>query len=89
MTQDNREKSDVWFEYVRTTGRYTAWPVRWQGWAAMIVTLVGPIAGAVALSKAFPQLPPMPVGLSGMALALGTFFPLTYFKGRPAKRSGV
>lgn len=83
------DKTKVWFEYVRTTGRYTAWPICWQGWVAMIVLIPGPILGAVALSKVFPQVPPMMFGLSGMALCFATFFPLTYFKGRPSKRSGV
>lgn len=89
MTQSNREKSDVWFEYVLTAGRFTAWPVRWQGWAAMIVLIAGPAWGMMALTKALPRVPGIVFLIGAFVLCFGTIFPLAYFKGRPSKRSGV
>ena len=89
MTQDNRETSDVWFEYVLTTGRFTAWPIRWQGWVATIVLIAGPLGGMMALTKALPRVPSIVFLIGAFVLCFGTVFPLAYFKGRPSKRSGV
>jgi hypothetical protein len=81
------DKTKVWFEYVRTSGRFRAWPICWRGWLAMIVLIVGPTAGAVLLAKALPGVPSGLFVFGALALCFGTIFPLAYFKGRPAKRS--
>ncbi|WP_236634273.1 hypothetical protein [Caulobacter sp. X] len=72
-----------------TAGRFTAWPVRWQGWAAMIVLIAGPLAGMMVLTKALPRVPSIVFLIGAFVLCFGTIFPLAYFKGRPSKRSGV
>jgi hypothetical protein len=87
MAPRGSDKSKVWFEYVRTTGRFTAWPIRWQGWAAMIVLIAGPTGGAVMLAKALPGVPSGLFVFGALALCFGAIFPMAYFKGRPAKRS--
>lgn len=79
-------QSRVWFEYVLTSGRFSAWPVCWQGWAASIALIVGPLAAGAALLRTFPDIPPAALIIGVMAVSFGTVFPLAYFKGRPAKR---
>ncbi len=87
MAPRETDKNKVWFEYVRTGGRFTAWPICWQGWLAMIVLIVGPTVGAMLLAKALPSVPSGMFLLGAFALCFGAIFPLAYFKGRPAKRS--
>ena len=86
--RDGGDRPDAWFEYVLTAGRFSAWPIRWQGWAAMIILIAAPIAGSLALSRALPDAPRALLVLGSLALCFSTLFPLAYFKGRPAKRSG-
>lgn len=87
--ESSRSEPDagVWFEYAHTAGRFTAWPIRWQGWAAMLVLICGPVVGAVLIGKRAPDTPPLLIVMGALALCFGTIFPLAYFKGRPAKRS--
>ncbi|AAK22222.1 hypothetical protein EIB18_01190 [Caulobacter vibrioides] len=85
--QDERAK-DVWFEYVLTAGRFSAWPIRWQGWLATALLIVGPITGMMAIAKLAPGVPPFVLVLGAMTVCFGTVFPLAYFKGRPAKSRG-
>lgn len=80
--QRDSEKSDAWFEYVVAGSRFSAWPIRWQGWLAFVVLLVGPLTAMMVLIKALPQVPSAVFGLGAMALVFGTLFPLAYFKGR-------
>ena len=87
MAARESDKTTVWVEYVRTTGRFSARPICWQGWLALIGLIIGPTAGAVLLAKALPSVPSGLFVLGALALCFGTIFPLAYFKGRPAKRS--
>lgn len=87
MKRNEHAEAEVWFEYVRTTGRFSAWPICWQGWLAMIVLIIGPTVGAVLLAKALPSVPSGLFVFGALALCFGAIFPLAYVKGRPAKRS--
>ena len=42
---------DHWFEYTRTAGRFSAAPLNWKGWAALIVTLGVTIASGMVLGS--------------------------------------
>lgn len=77
-----QDASPPWFEYTLSAGRFSAMPIRWQGWLAMVVLIAAPVTIMVLLAKALPQVPSMAFILIALATTFSTIFPLAYFKGR-------
>lgn len=80
-------KGDAWFEYDRAGGRFSAMPIRWQGWLSLIVLIAAPnTALLLALRQASGDLGPM----ARLAIIVATIAAISYAavklaiaKGRP------
>ncbi|WP_298196271.1 hypothetical protein [Novosphingobium sp.] len=77
-----------WFVYSRSAGRFSAAPLNWKGWAALIVTLGVTIAGGRIVSSFVVRWGPIAhlVGLAAMILSGGfVIVRLVLAKGKAAQ----
>lgn len=83
MSGDDR----AWFEYERTAGRFSAMPIRWQGWVALALLIAVPnTALLLALKQAGAGVGP----IGKLAVIVATIAAVSYAavklaiaKGRP------
>ncbi len=77
--------ADAWFEYTLVAGRFSALPIRWQGWVAAVLLIVGPLLAMIWLTRMFQDVPNFVFVLASLAVTFSTLFPLAYVKGRPRR----
>lgn len=82
-----RMRSEAWFVYRRSAGRFRAMPVSWQGWAVLVGGIVATmLVGMAALRATAPW--PFALRLVAHFLVVTTgvlsIYWVAYRKGRPS-----
>jgi len=78
-------EKDVWFEYVSVPGRFSAVPVSWKGWLALILLIAAPTAAMLLWGAPLLRQHKLWIGpavVLELAIVFGITLPLVIAKGR-------